>query len=313
MVEQLELDIRIELQDFMRFQFWTVRKKIFPTIIMLASCFIIMLALVLFEIISLEISTFWLPLLILIVFYLILFISIYSNGKKVYEDDKLLQKEKKYIFSTTGFQLSNSNGASQFVWEEMYTHSESKHNILIYCSPLKAFIIPKRFLNNQQIDILKGILQSSVTSKDTKRFLSKATMLRFLVVILLIPGVILINSGNRNLDKCFENGYQKLIKGDYEAAIVEYDKAIAEAPSNSIAFAYRAYCKGMLTNYTGMLEDCSKAIALDEKNAVAYNYSAYAKNMLGDSAGACADLHKALELDNEVKHTIEGFAADYCK
>ena len=68
-----------------------------------------------------------------------------------------------------------------------------------------------------------------------------------------------------------------------------------------------------MTNYTGMLEDCSKAIALDEKNAVAYNYSAYAKNMLGDSAGACADLHKALELDNEVKHTIEGFAADYCK
>ena len=238
-------------------------------------------------------------------------VSNYFSTKKVFENDKLLQKEQEYTFNQNGISFFNENSNAIINWEEIYKYEDSKSNILIYISPVKSLIIPKRFLNDKELDHLKNILKNNIITKKKSLFSLKPRFSFYLIYIVIVGGVLLNTFYfNDQTNENYEKGYAKEQKEDYEGAIIEYSKAINENPSFAKAYNHRGYAKGMLGDYTGELEDCSKAIDLDKNYGYAYYNRGDAKYSLNDSIGACNDYHKALDVGfKDAKKTIE----DYCK
>lgn len=107
-------------------------------------------------------------------------------------------------------------------------------------------------------------------------------------------------------------GHPKLSKGDYEAAIADYTKAI-ELSTNILAIAsgyhVRGNAKWRKHDWDGAITDMTKAVELDPIHysisdpflANTYNKRGYVKLSNGDLGGAIADFNKALEISPDVE------------
>lgn len=98
------------------------------------------------------------------------------------------------------------------------------------------------------------------------------------------------------------NFYQKragdyAAKGEFEMAIVDYNKAIELKPGEASAYFDRGLAFESRKNYALAFGDFDKSIELDPKNPAAYVHrgNAYEKN--GDISKAMADFQKAVDLD----------------
>jgi tetratricopeptide (TPR) repeat protein len=86
-------------------------------------------------------------------------------------------------------------------------------------------------------------------------------------------------------------------RGDFQAAIADFTKAIELKPDYAVAYSNRAGAKRALKDFDGAIADCTKAIELQPDYAVAYNNRGGAKLAKGDIDGAAADFAKAVDLD----------------
>lgn len=87
----------------------------------------------------------------------------------------------------------------------------------------------------------------------------------------------------------------KMAKGDYEGAVADYDKAIANKGTSDL-YAQRALANAQNKDYKAALKDYSKAIELDKNNASAYLNRARLKSYMGDNKGAAQDAKAAQSL-----------------
>lgn len=315
MQEELKIKVKLEFNDFLNFQFWHLRKRYLNKFIFFGIFFLLAFVVVIpiifgIGIGSIDLLQFVAPFIFIILFPVVFFVGIYYAAKKSFYNDRQIQKEQEYIFDLSGFQFSNENSQTKLTWNELFRFEESKKNLLIYCSPAKCFIIPKKQLLKTDIDSIREKLGSNV--KRNGNGATSVFPLPFRIALILVPiciGVFMGLQGNKS-DEYFEKGYTNEQKEDYKGAIIEFSSAIDENPSFAKAYNHRGYAKGMLGDFTGELEDCSKAIDLDKHYGSAYYNRGDAKYFLDDSIGACTDYHKALDAGyKDAKSTIE----EYCK
>ena len=92
-------------------------------------------------------------------------------------------------------------------------------------------------------------------------------------------------------------GHSKRMRGDYDGAIADFDRAIELAPNDAAAFCERGEAKRGQEDYDGAIADCDHAIALDPTYPGGCNIRGMSKWGKGDHDGAIADFDRAVELD----------------
>ncbi|WP_428744908.1 tetratricopeptide repeat protein [Tenacibaculum sp.] len=102
---------------------------------------------------------------------------------------------------------------------------------------------------------------------------------------------------NFNSDDYINSGLIKSISGEYEKALIDYNKAIELNQKNSIALNNRGYNYNLMENYESAIKDFEEAIALDEDFAYALNNRGFAKFKLGLKEEGLLDLEKSMKLD----------------
>jgi tetratricopeptide (TPR) repeat protein len=96
------------------------------------------------------------------------------------------------------------------------------------------------------------------------------------------------------------------LKGDYDWAIADLDKAIELDPKNAIAYDARGSAYGYNGDYDRAIFDLDKAIELNPNFANTYRNRGNAYEHKGDHDRAIADYRKALELDPNLAPAKEG-------
>ncbi|MEP6788926.1 MAG: TonB family protein [Acidobacteriota bacterium] len=86
-------------------------------------------------------------------------------------------------------------------------------------------------------------------------------------------------------------------KGDTDAALTDYSKAIEMNASSIGSLLGRAAAYLKKGSYVQAIADCSKMLELNPKSAVAYSLRGEVYEQKGDAALASADYKKALDLD----------------
>jgi tetratricopeptide (TPR) repeat protein len=86
-------------------------------------------------------------------------------------------------------------------------------------------------------------------------------------------------------------------RGDLEAAIAEYDKAILLDPDNANAFVNRGRARTVKGEVDAAISDDDKVISLVPDNVVAYNNRCFDRDKKGDFEAAIVDCDKAIALD----------------
>ena len=100
-------------------------------------------------------------------------------------------------------------------------------------------------------------------------------------------------------------GTYKLDACDYDAAIANYDRAIALAPDDADAYHNRGIAKDAQGDYAAAIADFDHAIALEPDGADVYHNRGVAKVEIGDYAGAIADYDRVIALDPDNKAVLE--------
>jgi lipoprotein NlpI len=95
----------------------------------------------------------------------------------------------------------------------------------------------------------------------------------------------------------YESGVARVKQGDYEGAIVDFDRAIEADGANPSYYAARGNAKTNTGAVDDAIADFTKAITLDPSRRVPYINRGVARLDKGDIEGAVADYTKAISLD----------------
>jgi tetratricopeptide (TPR) repeat protein/V8-like Glu-specific endopeptidase len=118
-----------------------------------------------------------------------------------------------------------------------------------------------------------------------------------------------VQSPTVTADDYFISAGQKNEQGNYQGALIDYDKSINLNPNYSFAYNNRGILKDQLNDIPGALADYNKAITLDPNNANAYSNRGLLKDeKLNDTSGALADYNKTITLDpnNAIAYSNRG-------
>lgn len=101
----------------------------------------------------------------LMVFMSLLFIVIapieyYIRAKR--QVKKNFSEELEYIFDESGITIKKSNESSSLKWNEVMKVINTKNLIVVYFTPIRAFIIPKKCIG-ENFEALKELMEKSTS------------------------------------------------------------------------------------------------------------------------------------------------------
>lgn len=94
------------------------------------------------------------------------------------------------------------------------------------------------------------------------------------------------------------SGLLRSFSGEYESALIDYNKAIKLDPNNVTALNNRGYNYNMMKDYENAVKDFDKAISLENDYAYSLNNRGLAKVKLGLKKEGLLDLEKSMKLNN---------------
>lgn len=105
-------------------------------------------------------------------------------------------------------------------------------------------------------------------------------------------------------------GNQKLSDGEYQAAIANFDQALAIDQNNAKVLGYRGVARSRLQDYQGALEDYNQALAIDSEAYKVYYNRGLVQTNLNNHESAIADFTEAIEQKPDFARAIgnRGFA-----
>jgi len=157
-------------------------------------------------------------------------------------------------------------------------------DVLTAFKTLAAITPGKNTRDKMGLEILKGSAISTTGAEVQVRIELKQEM-----VIALVKRIA--------ADDYNASGVAHKNKGELDAAIADYDRAIALAPDSAAAYINRGRAKSNKGDFDAALADYDNAIALDPDNATAYNNRGLTRLDKGDLDGAIVDLNKSIALD----------------
>ena len=95
----------------------------------------------------------------------------------------------------------------------------------------------------------------------------------------------------------FDRGEAFINRGEWDAAIREYNEAIRLNPNYAEAYGSRGLAYWVNRDYDRAIEDCTEAIRLNPNYAEAYNYRGNAYSRKNDYDRAIADYNEAIRLN----------------
>ncbi|MGB8701780.1 MAG: tetratricopeptide repeat protein [Thermosynechococcaceae cyanobacterium] len=97
-------------------------------------------------------------------------------------------------------------------------------------------------------------------------------------------------------DALFEQGKLQLEQGNYQGAMIIFNRVIAINPKDAQAYVGRGSARYVLRDFQGALEDANRAIRLDSSLANAYAVRCNARQELREYQGALEDANRILIL-----------------
>jgi len=96
-------------------------------------------------------------------------------------------------------------------------------------------------------------------------------------------------------------GMDHASQGRYHEAVIAFNQAIALNPQDALAYLFRGKVYGELGQYQEAIADFNKTIELNPKDVLAYYNRSRAYSFTGNRKKAMQDLAKAIKLNHEVR------------
>lgn len=165
----MNIKVKLDEKDYIGFNYWYAKKIIIFVNVFYAFLIMIILFLLL-----------WLPnrtfsmvidivaLLVLVLFLVYFNIGIYFRSKKIFASDKFLQLEQTYDVTVDSISVSSERSNTLVKWDEVYSLKESQDMFAIFLGKNRAFLLPKRCMDEAAAQELRQLATSNLPPKKVK-------------------------------------------------------------------------------------------------------------------------------------------------
>jgi hypothetical protein len=95
-------------------------------------------------------------------------ISTRSKLKKLFASDKFLQLEQTYNITADAISVSSERSNTLVKWDDVYLLKESQEMFAIFIAKNRAFLLPKRFLDDATTQELRQLATTNLPPKKVK-------------------------------------------------------------------------------------------------------------------------------------------------
>jgi hypothetical protein len=161
----IELEVHLELRDFLRANYWFFFKKYKVFILLMVVAIAYPIINILGEGAKNPNNNLW-GLLIPVGMFTLLLGGTYFSAKRQLTSNKALSEPLRYNFSESGIDSIAPSSSGHTSWSNIYEAYETKHNFLLFISRNMMHTIPKRcFRDREQINAFKDLLRAKLSSK----------------------------------------------------------------------------------------------------------------------------------------------------
>ncbi|WP_425806774.1 YcxB family protein [Desulfitobacterium sp. Sab5] len=163
--KELNLNVSLEANDLKTYYYWIEKNNFFkrPTSVIVLVLVIMSIVRIIMSLVQGRIYNVYANNLIVLVGILFLlsrgiwrFIYINKITKKIFDSDKIIQKEQIFKITFTTITINYGESISKITWDEIYRIRETEKQFLIFIAINKPIVIPKRFFENpEDISLLR--------------------------------------------------------------------------------------------------------------------------------------------------------------
>lgn len=159
---KFKIKSKIELDDYIKFNFYFQRKTLISTILFSLIVFLFVIYMGGGILPGRE----FFCIIIFVIYVFLLINNMKKKFKKVFISDKLLQEECEYIFDKTCFIEKTLRGEVTIKYSDVFKIVENKQAIYIFIGEVRCYIIPKRYITQEK---QKKIIEMIDLGKDEKK------------------------------------------------------------------------------------------------------------------------------------------------
>jgi hypothetical protein len=88
--------------------------------------------------------------------------------------------------SNESLHIKGHQFVSELLWKDAFDYSEDKRSFYVYTSAVQAYIMPKRFFNNVEINEIRNVITKNVVKqKRTGRRIFSIVMIVFWILVMV--------------------------------------------------------------------------------------------------------------------------------